>query len=67
MGTVTQQLATAAINEGVTITTNSPVAEIDVQGGAVRGVVLADGRRVAANAVVGGCGERCTLMGAGKH
>jgi len=57
MGTVTQQLASAAIAEGVVISTGARVAEVEVEGGIARGVLLEDGRRVAAKAVVGGCGE----------
>lgn len=58
MGTVTQRLAAAAIEAGARIHTSSPVASVEVQGGAAAAVVLADGRRVAAKAVVGGCGAR---------
>lgn len=57
MGTVTQQLAAAAIQAGAQIHTNCPVAEVEVSpGGGAAGVVLQDGRRVAAKAVVTGCG-----------
>ncbi len=62
MGSVTQQLATAAINEGVVVTTGCKVGEVEVEGGVAKGVVLEDGRRVAAKAVVGGCGEWLTLL-----
>ncbi|GBF99512.1 hypothetical protein Rsub_12290 [Raphidocelis subcapitata] len=55
MGTVTQQLAAAAIAAGARIRTSAPVASIEAAGGAAAGVVLADGTRVAARAVVGGC------------
>ncbi|KIY98343.1 phytoene dehydrogenase [Monoraphidium neglectum] len=55
MGTVTQQLAAAAIRAGARIHTSSPVASIEVEEGITRGVVLGDGTRVAAKAVVGGC------------
>lgn len=63
MGTVTQQLAAAAVAAGVKLHTACKVASIAVEGGLVRGVVLEDGTTVAAKAVVGGCGELLFFLG----
>ena len=43
MGTVTSRLAAKAAREGAVIVTGAKVARIESQGGAVTGVVLADG------------------------
>lgn len=46
MGTVTQQLARAAMAAGAQVETGRPVVGISVQGGSVSGVQLADGTEV---------------------
>ena len=55
MGTVTATLTERATAAGATVITDAPVAQIDTTGGAVRGVVLADGRDVSTAAVVAAC------------
>ncbi len=48
MGTVTQQLALAAMEAGAQVDTGRHVVGISVQGGSVTGVQLADGSEVGA-------------------
>ncbi|XVU24167.1 phytoene desaturase family protein [Actinoplanes sp. CA-054009] len=55
MGTVSRVFADAARAAGAQILTNSPVASVTVDGGAASGVVLADGRSIAARVVLGSC------------
>ncbi|GAA0800954.1 phytoene desaturase family protein [Spirilliplanes yamanashiensis] len=55
MGTVSRTFADAARAAGARLFTSSPVASVTVSNGAVRGVVLADGREVAARIVLGAC------------
>ncbi len=55
MGTVSRVFADAARAAGATIAVNSPVASVTVDGGAASGVVLADGRQIAARVVLGSC------------
>lgn len=55
MGTVARALVGAARGAGVRIVTDAPVATVRVDGGAARGVVLADGRQVDASVVLGAC------------
>src|SRR5690606_12770383 len=55
MGTVTRRLADAARAAGATVTTGAEVTAVRVDGGAVSGVVLADGREIAARVVLGAC------------
>ncbi|MBY8870963.1 NAD(P)/FAD-dependent oxidoreductase [Micromonospora sp. PLK6-60] len=55
MGTVSGTFADAARAAGATIVTGTPVSAITLDGGAASGVVLADGRQVAANVVLGAC------------
>jgi phytoene dehydrogenase-like protein len=55
MGTVSRTFAGAARAAGATILTGTPVAAITLDGGAASGVVLADGRSVAARVVLGAC------------
>jgi phytoene dehydrogenase-like protein len=55
MGTVTATLADRARAAGAVIATGAPVARVDVAGGAVTGVTLADGREIAGSTVVAGC------------
>jgi len=52
MGGVTQAMAAAARAFGAEIRTGSPVARIDVRGGAVAGVTLADGTEFRAPTVI---------------
>ncbi|MEU8814011.1 NAD(P)/FAD-dependent oxidoreductase [Actinoplanes sp. NPDC048796] len=55
MGTVSRVFADAARSAGAQILTNAPVASVTVDGGAASGVVLADGRSIAARVVLGSC------------
>ncbi|MDR7273351.1 phytoene desaturase family protein [Catenuloplanes atrovinosus] len=55
MGTVSATFASAARAAGATIRTGTEVSAIDVTGGAVSGVTLADGRSVTAPVVLGAC------------
>lgn len=55
MGTVTGTLAAAARAAGAAIHTAAPVAAVQLTGGAVSGVALADGRELAAGVVLGAC------------
>ncbi|SFB96891.1 phytoene desaturase family protein [Micromonospora sediminimaris] len=55
MGTVSRIFADAARASGARIVTGAPVAAITLDGGAARGVVLADGRQVDAEVVLGAC------------
>ena len=54
MGTVSRTLAEAATRAGAKIETGAAVARIDVEEGVVRGVSLADGRRIDTKVVVSG-------------
>jgi len=55
MGTVTRTFADAARAAGARIVSGTPVAGITLGGGAASGVVLDDGRAVAAEVVLGAC------------
>ncbi|AGZ45491.1 phytoene desaturase family protein [Actinoplanes friuliensis] len=55
MGTVSRTFADAARAAGASIFTTSPVSAVTVSGGAATGVVLADGRSVSAQVVLGAC------------
>ena len=52
LGTVTQRLAAKAVEEGASIRTGAKVRAIEATGGAVSGVLLDDGSRIAASVVV---------------
>ena len=52
MGAVTASLARTCAKLGVAVETGDPVVRVRVEGGAARGVVLASGREIAADAVV---------------
>eukprot|EP00891_Asterochloris_glomerata_P000992 jgi/Astpho2/992/fgenesh1_pg.00016_%23_155_t len=52
MGTITQRLAQAAMQAGANIQTGQGVQSISIRDGVAHGVQLADGREVAAQAVV---------------
>ena len=51
MGSITQALAAACGELGVEIRKSSPVAQIDVRNGALRGVILEDGSELSARCV----------------
>ncbi len=55
MGAVSRAFADAARTAGARLFTSSPVSAVTVSGGAATGVVLADGRAVAARVVLGAC------------
>lgn len=55
MGTVTATFADLASAAGAVVATSVPVAEVTRSGSAVDGVALADGRTIAAKAVLGAC------------
>jgi phytoene dehydrogenase-like protein len=67
MGTVTTRLAELATGAGATIVTGARVAGLDVGRSAATGVVLADGRAVAAPAVLGTCDPFRLAAIAGSH
>jgi phytoene dehydrogenase-like protein len=52
MGAITQAMARAARQHGVTIETGAPAREVIVESGRAAGIVLSDGRTVRARAVV---------------
>ncbi|GAB3160625.1 NAD(P)/FAD-dependent oxidoreductase [Micromonospora sonneratiae] len=55
MGTVSRTFADAARAAGARILTGTPVSAVTLAGGAASGVVLADGREVTAEVVLGAC------------
>jgi phytoene dehydrogenase-like protein len=55
MGAVARTFADAARAAGASIVVNAPVASVTVDGGSASGVVLADGRTIAAGVVLGSC------------
>jgi phytoene dehydrogenase-like protein len=55
MGAVARTFADAARAAGASLHVNAPVASVTVDGGAASGVVLADGRQIAARVVLGSC------------
>jgi phytoene dehydrogenase-like protein len=63
MGALSEAIAGAARAAGAEIRTEAPVASIDVHGGRVQGVTLADGATVAAPLVVSGADPARTLLG----
>jgi phytoene dehydrogenase-like protein len=63
MGRLSEAIAAAARESGAEIRLASPVARIEVAGGAARGVVLADGSAIEAPIVVSGADPRTTLLG----
>jgi phytoene dehydrogenase-like protein len=52
MGTVTKRIAEAAQKNGVTIESGKGVAQIEVEGNSVKGVILTDGSRISTNTIV---------------
>ncbi len=63
MGALSEAIADAARAAGATLRTDAPVARIRVEAGRARGVVLEDGREIAARCVVSGADPRHTLLG----
>jgi len=63
MGAITQALAAAARKRGVEIRVSSPVAQINVRGGKVRGVVLEDGTEISARVVLSNADPKRTFLG----
>lgn len=55
MGAITQAMASSCRAKGVDIRTDSPVAEVIVEGGRSKGVVLEDGSRISAPVVAANC------------
>lgn len=58
MGAITQAMAAEARSRGVTIEVDAAVARVDVEGGAVSGVTLGDGRRIACRTVAANVGPK---------
>jgi phytoene dehydrogenase-like protein len=63
MGAITQAMAAAARKFGAEIATGAAVASIDVRGGRARGVVLEDGRSIAASVVLSNADPKRTFLG----
>jgi phytoene dehydrogenase-like protein len=63
MGTITQALAAAARELGVTVTTGAAVRQILVEAGRARGVVLESGEEIRARAVASNADPRRTFLG----
>jgi phytoene dehydrogenase-like protein len=55
MGTVSRTFATAARAAGAQLFTDAPVSAVTVDAGTANGVLLADGRHIAARVVLGSC------------
>ncbi|HEY1252566.1 MAG TPA: NAD(P)/FAD-dependent oxidoreductase [Thermoanaerobaculia bacterium] len=62
MGAITQAMAAAAREHGVTIRTSAPVARIAVRNGRACGVELEDGTRIAARVVVSNADPKRTFL-----
>jgi phytoene dehydrogenase-like protein len=63
MGAITQAMAAGARGFGAEILTSAPVARIAVRNGRVTGVVLEDGREVAADVVLSNADPKRTFLG----
>jgi phytoene dehydrogenase-like protein len=63
MGSITQAMAAAARKRGVEIATSCEVAHVAVRDGRAAGVVLSDGREIAARLVVSNADPKRTLLG----
>ena len=63
MGGLCEALARAARAAGATIRTAAPVARIEVDADRASGVVLADGERIAARAVISSADPKTTFLG----
>jgi phytoene dehydrogenase-like protein len=62
MGAITQALAASSRKLGAEIRTSSPVAQIDVRNGKVRGVILEDGTEIAARLVLSNADPKRTFL-----
>jgi phytoene dehydrogenase-like protein len=63
VGALSQTMAAAAVRAGAEIRTGAEVVRIGVKGGAVTGVVLADGEEVPADVVISNADPRRTFLG----
>jgi len=62
MGAITQAMAGAARKFGAEIKTNTPVAQIDVRGGRLRGVILEDGTEFRSRMVLSNADPKRTFL-----
>ncbi|MEM6774205.1 MAG: NAD(P)/FAD-dependent oxidoreductase [Pseudomonadota bacterium] len=62
MGAITRAMADSAREHGVEIRTDAAVEQIDIEGGAVYGVRLADGERLGAPVVAANTDPKLTLL-----
>ncbi|HEY5070059.1 MAG TPA: NAD(P)/FAD-dependent oxidoreductase, partial [Candidatus Acidoferrum sp.] len=62
MGAITQAMASAARKFGVEIKSNSPVAQIDVRNGRLRGVILEDGTELRSRIVLSNADPKRTFL-----
>lgn len=62
MGAITQSMARSAVAQGVEIRTDAAVARILTRNGAANGVLLADGERIAADAVLSNADPKRTFL-----
>jgi phytoene dehydrogenase-like protein len=62
MGAITQAMASAARKFGVEIKSNSPVAQIDVRNGRLRGVILEDGIELRSRIVLSNADPKRTFL-----
>ncbi len=62
MGAITQAMAAAARGFGAEIRTEAPVARVTVRDGRARGVVLEDGREIAAKVVLSNADPKRTFL-----
>jgi phytoene dehydrogenase-like protein len=62
MGGITEAMARAAAEAGVTIRTGVEVSRVDVRNGRAAGVVLSDGAAVAADVVVSNADPKRTFL-----
>lgn len=62
MGAITQALAASGRKLGVEIRTSAPVAQIDVQQGKARGVVMEDGKEIRARVVLSNADPKRTFL-----
>ena len=62
MGSITQAMASAARTFGVEIKSNSPVAQIDVRNGRLRGVILEDGTELRSRIVLSNADPKRTFL-----
>jgi phytoene dehydrogenase-like protein len=63
MGALSEAIAASARASGAEIRTDAEVVEVGVQAGRARGVVLSDGTRIGARAVLSGVHPRTTFLG----